>query len=313
MKFRTSWADAILMDATGGAGEAAPVAGAAAAAAPDANAAAAAAAAAAPVKHDQAAADAAISAAVAARAAAAASGLYKPEGFPDHMLGKTDQETIDNAAKALKGYRERDGQVPEKPEAYKTFDKVDDAIKPYVETLTNDPLFDRLTEKAKERGIPLAHFQGLTTDLMALGAEMGIFEPPLDVAKEKALLTPSTAAHLPEAEQAKARDQRMTDNLAWLDTHVAKDGGAGLSKEAVDNLKAALGDRAYGHQAIEYFRSLTSKGNGPLIAGAAGAVADPKADIARRQALPENTWGNPKFNQASYDQLQKDGRAIFGG
>jgi hypothetical protein len=228
------------------------------------------------------------------------------------MLGKTDQETMDKMQLALKGYREKDGTVPESPDAYKAFGDVDAAIKPFVDTIVADPLFNRLTEKAKERGIPLATFQGLTTDLLALGAEMGIYEPPIDVAAERAALTPANAAHLPEPEQKAARDRRMNDNFAWLDTQVAPPGQQGLGKEAVDFAKQMLGDRAVGHQFIEHFRSMLNSSKGPLTNGQAGGAPDAKAEIERRMGLPENTWGDAKFNRASYDQLQKDAKAVHG-
>ena len=41
--------------------------------------------------------------------------VYRPEGLAEHLLGTTDQETIDRMAAALNGYRKRDGErgVPE--------------------------------------------------------------------------------------------------------------------------------------------------------------------------------------------------------
>jgi len=238
---------------------------------------------------------------------------YKPEGIADHLLGATDQETIDKLLKSVNGFRKDMGDVPEKAEAYKDFGEIDPAIKPFMDTLTNDKLFDRMTEYAKAEGIPLAKFQGLTRQMMTVGAELGLFEPPIDTAAERTALTPDVAKHLPEPEQKAARERRMNDNYAWLDSQVAQAGQPGLSREAVDFAKSMLGDRAVGHQFIEHFRAQNAGGKGPLLGGQPGAVADPKAEIARRQTLPENTWGDPKFSQASYDQLQKDGRAVHGG
>lgn len=241
---------------------------------------------------------------------------YRPEGLPDHLFGANDQETIDRLNKAVSGFRQAQGDVPDTAEAYKEFAQVDDTIKPFMETLTGDKLFDGMTAYAKEAGIPKAQFQGLVTKLMGLGVETGMFEPPIDVGKERELLTPANARHLPEAEQKTARDKRMNENFAFLDQVVTKDGGndGGLSKEAVDYAKMMLGDRAVGHEFFEFLRSKTGGGGtGPLLPANGGTNAgnDARAELARRAGLPENTWGNRAFNQASYDKLQADYEALI--
>lgn len=247
----------------------------------------------------------------------AAGAPYRPDGLPDHFMGANDKETMDKMSKALAGFRSQISDVPDKPEGYKEFGDIDATIKPFMDTLTGDKLFDGMTAYAKEAGIPKTVFQGMTTKLMQLGAEMGMFEPPIDVAKEKQLLTPATAKHLPEADQARARDQRMNENFAFLDLQVTKDGGkdGGLSKEAADFAKMMLGDRAVGHEFIEFLRAKSGGGGkGPFMDPNGGiSGADPKAEIQRRRKLPENTWGDPKYSQASYDQLQKDARAVYDG
>lgn len=246
----------------------------------------------------------------------AASTPYRPEGLPEHFLGANDRETMDKMSAALAGFRKQISDVPDKPEAYKDFGEVDPALKPYMDTLTGDKLFDGMTSYAKENNIPKGVFQGMVSKYIGLAAEMGMLEPPIDVARERELLTPEAARHLPEADQAKARDQRMADNFAFLDLQVTKDGGkdGGLSKEAADFAKAMLGDRAVGHEFIEFLRARTGGGGkGPLMDPNGGIKpADPKADIERRRKLPENTWGDPAFDRQSYDKLQQDAKAIFG-
>lgn len=299
MKF-TQWMDAILMDENGAGG--AP-AGAAATGSDPASAAPPS-----PSPANPAAGEQQPAAAVAPDAPPAAQ-IYKPEGLPDHMLGKTDNETIDKLTAALKGYRDRDGQIPDKPEAYKDFGDVAPEIKPYVDQLASDPLFDRMTQYAKDKGIPLDTFRGMTTHLMTLGAEMGIFEPPLDVEAEKAALTPDTAKHLPPAEQKAAREQRMNDNFAWLDLQV-RDGG--LTKAQVDNAKLMLGDTAAGHQFFEYFRSRLNSSQQIAIGGATATQHDARAQLYERLSAPEMQKGHPKFEKAKYDQLMSEYQRILG-
>jgi hypothetical protein len=229
---------------------------------------------------------------------------YRPQGLPDHLYGKTDQETIDKLATAMAGYRNRDASVPEKPEAYKQFAQVDAAIKPHIDQLANDPLFDRLTAKAKERGMPLADFQGLTADLFTLATEMGVLEAPIDFAAERDKLTPEAAKHLPPNEQKAARERRMTDNFAFMDTLVAPDGQPGLQKETVEFVKSQIGDTAAGHQFIEHLRALASTaGAGPLLQPGGGTQGSAREELQRQMSAPEMQANHPKFSKAAYEAL----------
>lgn len=243
--------------------------------------------------------------------------IYKPDGLPDHMLGKSNNETIDNMKKALDGYRARDAdqKIPDDPKAYAEFSgDIPDTIKSHIETLKSDPLFERVAATAAELKLSVPQYQGLVQSLMSASAEMGILEPPVDVAAEKAALVPDVARHLPEAQQAAAREQRMNENFAYIDQMVArgKDQG-GLSKDAGEYAKAMLGDTARGHEFIEFLRGQGAAGHkGPVMGFQSPGAGDPKADISKRAALPENTWGHPKFDQQSYDKLQDDRRKYYG-
>lgn len=239
--------------------------------------------------------------------------FYRPQGIAAHMVGKDQNETMDNLHKALEGYRTRDAAngVPEKAEAYGQFTgEIPETIKPHLDTLTADPLFGRVASKALELRVPVAAYQALTQEFLSVSHEMGMMEPVVNEAAERAALTPDGAKHLPEAEQQQAREQRMNDNYAFVDGLVTK----GLTaKDDAEFAKAMLGDTAKGHRFFESMRKLAAggEGGGPALGHQPGA-ADPKIEIQRRQALPENTWGDPKFNQQSYDQLQVDLRRTYG-
>ncbi|MGG7535349.1 hypothetical protein [Rhizobium sp. 12,4] len=293
----------------GGAGGAAAAGGGDAAAA-DGAAAAGAAGASPPGAADAAAADGA--------AASAAADIYRPDGLADHLLGKSNNETIDNLNKALSGYRERDAanKVPDKVEAYSDFGAdLAPEIAPHIDTLKADPLYGRMAEFALQNRIPLPMYQGLVKNFMSISAEMGLLEPPVDHAAEKAALVPEASRHLTPAEQTVAREKRMSENYAFIDAAVKADPGkeGGISKDAAEFAKAMLGDTARGHQFIEWVKSIAGGDKQAAYMGDTGASArDPKADIARRQALPENTWGHRQFDQASYDALQADIRKVYG-
>jgi hypothetical protein len=234
------------------------------------------------------------------------------------MLGKTDQETIDNLKKAVDGYRLRDAEagVPSDPKAYGEFGTdIPDTIKPHLDEMMQDDLWNRVTAKASELKVSKSQYQGLVMEMMSASAEMGILEPPVDHEAEKALLVPEAAKRLPATEQKAARERRMTENFAFVDTMVKSDQNpAGVSKEAAEYAKAMLGDTARGHEFIEAMRAMAGgKPGGPAMnLDGAVAPADPKEDISRRAALPENTWGHAAFDQASYDRLVADRRRFFG-
>ncbi|WFS02210.1 hypothetical protein [Rhizobium tumorigenes] len=252
----------------------------------------------------------------AAASPAAAVEIYKPEGLADHLLGKSNNETIDNLKKSLDGYRDRDAQnkIPDKAEAYAEFaGEVPENIKPHLDTLKADPLFGRLSAKALDMKVPLPVYQSLVTEFLSVSGEMGLLEPPIDFAAEKQGLVPETAKHLPAADQTAARERRMNENFAFVDAAVAAGAGkGGLDKDTAEFAKAMLGDTVKGHKFMEWARGLKGGADGPFMGGNGAPVADAKADIDRRTGLPENTWGNPKFNQASYDQLGADRRKHFG-
>ena len=62
-----------------------------------------------------------------------ASAAYRPEGLPDHLLGKDERETIDKLFKAYGGAREaiaKFGAVPEAPDKYEFTPA--EAVAPYL-------------------------------------------------------------------------------------------------------------------------------------------------------------------------------------
>lgn len=247
------------------------------------------------------------------------SSAYRPEGLPDNLYGESDQETLDKMALALKGYRDKDNQrgVPTAPEAYAEFgDNIPDPLKPHVGALADDTVFQKLSKSALDKGMSVQDFQGLTLEFFGAAQEMGVLEPFVDVDAEKAALVPEDAKNLSEAEQTAAREKRMNDNFAFLDAMTANgegEGQSGMSQDVADFAKSMLGDSAKGHQFIEHMRSQISGGSSKLAGGSQGSGgADPKADIFRREQLPENTPGDPKFNKESYDQLQADYQKVYG-
>lgn len=238
--------------------------------------------------------------------------VYRPEGIPDDWVGETEKDTIDRLAKVAKGYRDRDskGGVPEDVAEYRQFETIDDALKPYYETLEGDGMFDDIAAVAKEHGISKPAFQALLGKYMASAAEMGILEPPVDKSVERAALLPEGAMDLPKAAQDAAIEKRMNENLGWL----AQMKERGLGEDSADYVTMMLGDSAKGHKALEFFRAQMTGADAPRPGGAGDGAnkSNPAADLSRRSGLPENTPGSATFNKASYDQLQADYQRVHG-
>lgn len=244
-------------------------------------------------------------AAAAANAAPPPAGAYRPDGLADNLYGKTDHETIDNLAKALKGYRDRDakgGGVPDKAEGYLDVGAaVPDKAKGYFEALKDDPVFNKIAGIAKDAGVSKGQFGALLGAFLEGNAEAGMFDPLIDVAAERSALIPDAAKSLPKAEQDAAIDKRMNDNVAWLKAMEAQ----GLPKDAASYLQTMTFDTAKGHQFVEWVRGkLEGAGIHPVGGGTGGAN---QSLAALKQEMVTNAKyrvGSPDYDAAATRELQ---------
>lgn len=246
---------------------------------------------------------------------AGAPGPYRPEGLPDTMFGENDQQTIDKLHQAVKGYRERDSQrqVPESTDAYREFklDDLPEAVRPHLEALAKDPLFDAVSQVALDEKVPASTMQKITAKLYEQAAEMGILDHVVDPVKERQALLPETAANLPKAEQDKAIDARLQANEDWIKLQVQN----GLPQDVADHGLLMLMDTAQGNQLIEFFMSKMTGGDRaqPLPGeGSGNSRTNQRDQLRARLAAPEMQAGHPRFNQQAYDTLMGDYRRIVG-
>lgn len=84
--------------------------------------------------------------------------VYKPEGLPDHMLGKDEKETLDKLFKAYKGARDElagKSPLPEKLEDY-TIELAEEDARRFLNPGEDgvDPVFEVFRKSAYEQGIP---------------------------------------------------------------------------------------------------------------------------------------------------------------
>lgn len=214
----------------------------------------------------------------------AAAADYWPEGLDQKYKGADGKSTLDNLAKDLKGYRERDASrnVPEKPEGYTNFEalkdfKMDPAHAPHFAALKSDPVFKGALDVMHKHGMGQLAVAETYQALLNASAQAGMLEPALDIKQELAALVPDAAKSLAEPEQKIAVQKRINENYDFLDLAVKN---RGLPEAVAKHMELALGDSAKGHQALEWVRAqLNAGGQGP------GAHGQPGGGVATRESL----------------------------
>ncbi len=163
----------------------------------------------------------------------AAGDLYKPDGLPEHLLGKSNNETIDKLLTANKGFREQQstrGAVPKDANEY-TIELSPDLAKK-VGDLTKDKAFGGVRAAALEAGMTNKEFSAFMPKVLEQLDKLG-FVPdmePLDPEKAIGALEADHGDIKDPAARRQAAAQRVVNVKAQL-----------------DNLKTAgtIDDRAY--------------------------------------------------------------------
>lgn len=239
--------------------------------------------------------------------------LYFPDGLPDHFKGGNDRETIDRLAGAWKDYRNRDASkdLPEKPEGYLSLDGVDDKafqlderFKAHFDGFASDPGMVAAAAIAQKHGVPRPAFLEATQAAMSALSEAGILEPMLDFAAERSALLPDSARSLAKDQQDVAIDRRMSDNFDFVDLMVTN---RGLPKQVGEYAQLMLGDKAEGHQFLEWVRNAVQGGNGgdPGAHGQGGGGSITHAQLRERQADPRNNASDMKFDPAFEQETRR--------
>lgn len=105
---------------------------------------------------------------------AAATGIYKPAGIPDHMVGSSDKETIDKLFANVDGYRKENAKkgIPESPDGY-TMSVADD-LKGKIFQLDEsgkDPVFEKFRPVFHELKLSDTAANRLITELYTIVSE----------------------------------------------------------------------------------------------------------------------------------------------
>lgn len=221
-----------------------------------------------------------------------ASAVYRPEGLPDHLLGKDERETLDKLAKAYSGAREaisKFGAVPDAPEKY-AFTPAE-AVAPYLPNVAEDPVFKAAQAAAHKHGLGDKQFAGFVNEFMGGLVNGQMLDEPFSAEKERAIVAGDVAD---PAERAKAADKAATDTIAYIDALAAQ---GKIAKETADWAKGRT-DR--GHF-IRFVGALRSAAPSVELGGAGAPAGITREDLQKRQADPRQKT-DPAF-QAETNRL----------
>lgn len=205
-----------------------------------------------------------------------------PDGLPDHLRGKTAEETVAKLYPAYKGARDamaQKGEVPKDIAGY-VMDDADPALKPYVAHLPDDPAYKVIREAALKSQIPVGQFKAFAAEVYK-GLIAGNVAGFVDVQAEAAALVPDDAKAMPEAERTALVTARVSNAHAFA-TGLEQ---FGFSKRSATFLADGAASAA-GVEAIETIRDLVGE-RAPALGGAApGGLTD--ADLDMRVVDPRN-------------------------
>lgn len=242
---------------------------------------------------------------------------YRPEGLPDHLFGKSDQETIDRLHKTVSGFRQTEGDrgaVPKTPDEYRL--EFGDKVKPFAENFGKDPLFKQTLTIAHEAGITDKQFGKFLPKLLEHMVDSGMVEAPLDATAELLKLMPASAAGLDDAGKKAAAGKRLQDNIAWVDTMTKQFASGDQTKQApisqaFEWLAAAATDKVQANYLIEFLRGNATEQRPALDGGKPPAGTDGAAVQARLRD-PRNDPMSSKFEQGFADETDRLSKQTWG-
>ncbi|HEX9770999.1 MAG TPA: hypothetical protein VGA50_17635 [Kiloniellales bacterium] len=244
----------------------------------------------------------------AAAAAAAANTSYRPAGLPDHLLGASERETIDNLYKAFDGFRDqasRIGAVPEKPSSYAF--EASDKLQPYMEALEGDKMMEGARAIFHAAGVTDKQYAAVMPKMLELMIDEVAVEAPVDFNKMIDELVPHDARGLAPDEQNRAVSRRITEALAYLDGIKSQhgfDADPELSDKIADFLVMQLGNDPRGIRAIEQFQRMSGR-TAPAMNGGtpAGALSD--GELERRITDPRYDPRSLKFDRGFQEETDR--------
>lgn len=218
---------------------------------------------------------------------------FRPEGLPDHLFGKSDQETIGNLWKATQGFRERMGDVPKEAAGYEF--KPSEAVAPFVADIHNNAFFNgTVREAALKAGLGQRQMQGFVNAVIEGMAKDGLLAPASSPEKEAEALAPGERD--PRARLAKASTM-VREAVAFLDGWKAD----GLPADVAEQLTGML-DKAPLVKFL-HWANQAPQGVRPALAGTTAGITE--ADLNKRLADPRGIMGTKVYDKAFAEETTR--------
>lgn len=215
------------------------------------------------------------------------------KGIEARFLGKTPEETAQKLAEAQRGFRESLSKYGPPVSDPKEFDyKPSEAVAPYIGPNGEPELVGKALDVLAKAGVGKLQGPAVLNGLLEMLVGLEVMDPPVDPARERALLIPEEMKSFSQHQKDDFVDRRMANAKSLLESFRAN----GLD-EAGTNLLVPLMNQAAGIRALEFIAERMGARN-PLTGHNAGAgfgeadldklIAEtPLTDIAGQQKIRE--------------------------
>lgn len=227
--------------------------------------------------------------------------IYRPNGLPEHLLGKDDRETIDRLYKAYEPMREKMAKFEPAKSADDLKFEPNDALKPYF-AKADDPALKLAKDAWVKGGGTAQSFQPVIENLYGAMIEAKLLPPPFNPKTE--LEAFAKASNLADP---KAVNAAVSDLTTFADTMAAQ-----LKlPEAVKGELEMLTDSSAGLQLLSAIRT-AFKEKGLEFGGAATSVAGSwtREQLRQMQSDERLDPSSPKFDPQLRDQVTEAYRRL---
>jgi hypothetical protein len=233
-------------------------------------------------------------------------GGYRPDGLPEHLLGMSDKETIDNLKKAYEGARGKIAEgVPKTPDEYE-FKPSEEAAKLFGADLKADPVLTALRAQAHAAGLKGTQFDAFLNGAIPELTKLGIVTPPIDQKADLEALRDQLRG------MGRAHDdQAVTAEIAKYDAFIDVFGKqAGLDPAAIQTMKA-FADLPAGYPVLRAIEK--ALGAAPIAMGGGGAAAQwTKESLRAAQADPRADMNSPKYDAKFAAEIDRGYQQLYG-
>ena len=238
-----------------------------------------------------------------------AGSAYRPEGMPDHFLGKDDRETVDKLFKAADGFRreaaER-GTVPKEATAYAF--ETSEKLKPFVAGFDKDPVYNAARDIAHKAGMTDKVFQKFIPGFLESMIDNGMVGQSMNGDEMLVSLAPASMKDATPEEKKTAGAKRVTDTLAWVDG--AKTQG-NMPPAVADYLSTIAADDPKAIGLVDWLRGSAHEPR-PAMQGGNVPGGTSEEALKARNLDPRNQPGGKQYDAAFAAETDRLYRAHYG-